>query len=477
MKPLIRIKTKEERLKKKISKLEEKEKKKRYKKLEVRKDQEVYLEKRPDGFNKGFVIGTSRIRDPKVEKKIINATAVLVPKIDPYWVVANILKKKVSIKNQMSFKSEVSEKKIEKLRESALKTPGATRMEVKKLLEYNPKNRDLYMLSAICTNKMLKNTTGNKQDVVDGLKLGVIDAATAVVSDGLSLYNLQHFFDIYFRFLEQLKIHQIRVYATLNAQGPYASLRENLSDAMQITDLLFEKKEGCLNMLSFINKNFNKSSQMHTRFDLLSIRRGVEYINAGLPTKKMELGTAEEVVNNVLGILQTLVKVPVLEPFIESATKYLGGSNSTMKIKIVGIHSSRLLFEFRIAVILRDVDTMKKLATRIFNLNLSLIKTVKKRSIRHQSEFEPYQNLAYAIEFSASAMGKSKLIEMIKVAIPWLSNVGGLDTSKDHKFGQIADETVMRLDTLLYANMETTPFVEAEEEPDPNKDLPVQLRS
>ncbi|MDX2471790.1 MAG: hypothetical protein QNL04_14565, partial [SAR324 cluster bacterium] len=456
--PLLKAKTKEEKLKKKIAKLEQKEKEKRYKKLAIRKDQEVFLEKKPDGFNKGFVFGQSRIRDQRVEKEIVGATLVLIPNVDPYWKVDNIFKKKKSIKSQLIFKSEISEKKLEKLRESAPKTPGATRMEVKKFLEVNHRNRDLYMLSAICTNKMLKNTKGEKKDIVDGLKLAVIDAATAVVSDGLSLYNLQHFFEIYFRFLEQLKVYQTRVYASVNSEGPYAELRVNLSNAMQINDLLYEKKEGCFNMLSFVSKNFNKSSQMHTRFDLLSIRRGVEYINAGLATKKMELGTAEEVINTVMGILTTLVKVPILEPFIEQATKYLGGSNSTMKLKVVGIHSSRLLFEFRVAVILREMDTMKKLARRVFQLNLALIKTVKKRSIRHQSEYDPYQNLAHAIEFSANVMDKSTQETMIKTAVKWLGNVSALDSSKDIKFARNADETILRLDALLYAKMQDVPF-------------------
>ena len=218
---------------------------------------------------------------------------------------------------------------------------------------------------------------------------------------------------------------------------------------------------------------------MHTRFDLLSIRRAVEYIKAGLPTKKMDHGTADEVVNMIMGILQTLVKVPMLEPFIEEAVKYLGATSPAMKLKIVGIHSARLLFEFRVAVILRDTDTMKKLAHRVFKLNLGMIKTVKKRSIRHQSEFAPYQNLIYAIEFSSTVLNKSDLISMSEIAMKWLSNVGALDTSKEMKYVKIAEEAILNLDAIMHSNIAATKTLNTEpvEEASGEPDMPVQLRS
>ena len=476
MKSLLKRKTKEERLKHKLAKAEAKAKKKRYKKMNVRKDQEAFLEKKPEGFNKDFVFGQSKLRDVATEKALVEATIVLIPKIDSYWKVSNLFAKKKKMK--VNLKGDISDKKLDQLRLTAFKTPGSTKMDIQKMLTIHPRSRDLYMLSAICTNKMLQNTRGDNKDIVDGLKLGVIDAATAVVSDGLSLYNLQHFFEIYFRYLEKLKRLQVSVYSTVNSDGPYAALRMNLSYAMQINDLLFEKKEGCANMLAFISKNFNKSSQMHTRFDLLSIKRAVEYIKAGLPTKNMEHGTADEMVNMTMGILQTLVKVPILEPFVDQAIKYLGSTTPAMRLKIVGVHSSRLLFEFRLAVILREVDTMKKLGYRVFKLNLAMIKSVKKRSIRHQSEFAPYQNLINAIEFSANVLEKNTLIEMCETAIKWLSNVGALDTSKEYKYVKIAEEAILRFDAMMHSDVGAggSSSLDDEEE-DEGEDLPVQLKS
>ncbi|MDX2470882.1 MAG: hypothetical protein QNL04_09950 [SAR324 cluster bacterium] len=480
MKPLIKRKTKEEKLKHKLAKAEAKAKKKRYKKMNVRKDQEAFLEKKSEGFNKDFVFGQSKLRDVGTEHSLVDATIVLIPKIDSYWKVASLFAKKKKMK--MNLKGDLSDKKLDQLKDTAQKTPGSTKMEIQRLLNLHPRSRDLYMLSAICTNKMLQNTRGENKDIVDGLKLGVIDAATAVVSDGLSLYNLQHFFEIYFRYLEKLKRHQQSVYEMVNNDGPYANLRMNLSYAMQINDLLFEKKEGCANMLAFISKSFNKSSQMHTRFDLLSIKRAVEYIKAGLPTKKMEHGTADEMVNMTMGILQTLVKVPILEPFVDQAIKYLGSTTPAMRLKIVGVHSSRLLFEFRLAVILREVETMKKLGYRVFKLNLAMIKSVKKRSIRHQSEFAPYQNLINAIEFSAAVMNKSTLIEMCEIAIKWLSNVGGLDTSKEYKYVKIAEEAILRIDALIHSDIgagagSASSGGYEEEEEEAVDDMPIQLKS
>ena len=443
------------RVKKIEEKRAEKEKKSRFKKFQIRKDQEEILESKPQGFNKNYVIGQSRLRDPELEMKLLAATIVPVPKLDPFWKVTSVFldKRKRNARKSM-FGNEFNQTRVDKLKDLAKKTPGSVRLEVQKMLKSHPRERDLYMLSAVCTNRMLKNTRADIKDVVDGMVLGVIDGAIGVVSDGLSINNLQNFFEVYFAFLEKLKRYQERTYDLVRNDTGYGPLRMNLAYALQITDLLYEKQEACLGMLAVMAKNFNKSSLAHVRFDFLSLNKAVNYINAGMPTKKLgDLGTAEEFVNNVLGMLQTLVKVPLLDPLVDQISKHLSTSKPGMRIKIVGIHSARLFFEFKLAIILRDMENMKILARRLFKLNLAMIRAVKNRTIAAKSEFEPYLNLGTVVEFSINLFPKQEQEIMVKTAIKILERTPLLDTTDDRRFAKQCDQMAIQLDAMAHGDL------------------------
>ncbi len=445
-------------------KLTVKEPKKKH--LKLRGDQQSLLAANPQGLNKNYQIGQHRFRDQETERKLLDAANVPVPKLDVMWQVKDLLKDKSRKKKGLIGRSELTEKKLVQLKEQAEKTPGSTRMEVQNLIKSFPKKRDLYMLSALCTHRMLRHTKGELSNIVSGLRMAVLDASTALLSDGLTLNNLRHFFEIYFAYLEKLQRLQQRAYDLVRNDQAYGALRLNLIYAMQITDLLKEKQKGCNAMLGYLTEKFNKSSMANTHFDFLTIKKAVDYINGGMPMKKLAQGQADKIVEYVAGITNTLAKIPVLDPLVNELMKALASTKINMRMQQVAIFSSRLFFEFKIAVTMHDIDTMKKLAKRIYSVNLKMLKTVRNRSIRHASEFDPYLNLALITEFSLNLYKPTERNKMVSAAMKVLERVALLDGSDDRRFMQMSDELMSRLDGLLDAD----PNLKLDMESDPLAD-------
>ncbi len=429
-----------------IQRFQEKQKNKH---MKLRDDQEALSQQKGrTGINKNYIVGQSPLRSIEVEQKLIEVSIIPIPRLDTFWKVTSIFMDK-SKKKRMGVRGEISENKLATLRDEASKTPGSVRMEVQKLLKSYPRKRELYMLSGVCTNKMLQHTKGNLGQVVEGLKLAVHDAATALVSDGITLYNLRNFFDIYFTFLEKLQRVQKRAYDDVKNDMSYGNLRMNLIYAMAITDLLLEKKKSSNDLLAYLGDKFKKSSMAGTHFDFISIKKAMDYINGGMPNKKIGELQADTLIDYVTGILNNLTKIPILEPLVINLLGQIGGSKLTIRLKKSAIVSSKLFFDFKIAMAMREIEPMKKLGKRIYSINLNTIKLVKRRTIKHYSEFDPFMNLGLITEFSVNLYPKKDQAKMLSSTMKVLERVALLDTTEDRKYSNLAGELMDRLDGFI----------------------------
>ncbi len=424
-----------------------KAKKSNFKAIKIRRDQIEAMGDRRWGINGSYVIGRTHLRNPEAERRLLRATIIPLPELDPFWKVLSL--RKISMKTNAKSNAELSEKKVEKLKIQATLTPGSVRLELLKLMRKYPKSEELFLINGVATFYMLKNTLGHLQEVVEGLRLATRDAAAALVTDNISLANMKAFFEIYFGFLEKLVLLQKRTLIPFKGDMQYGNLVKNLDYGVQINELLLDKRKEANNMISFLATNFNRSSIANPTFGLLTIKKAVDYVNAGMGQKKMDHGTADEMVEFAYGIMKVLVKIPALESIVQDMLKFMASTRTDFRLQHVSILSNKLFFEFKILMILRELDRMRTLARRLFRINLNMIKVVKNRSIQKPVEFEPFLNLALITEFSLNLFPKEEQEEMLSTSFKLLERVTLLDQTDKRTYMTEAAKLMGRLDHLL----------------------------
>ncbi len=432
------------------------------------KDQEAFLAKNRYGINQGYILGRTPLRSIEVERKFLRVTVIPVPSLDPTWKINNLHKSGNRSRGRKN-NADLSQKKIAHFRDMAFKTPGTIRLEVNKLIRKYPKNENLYMVSGISTYLMLKNSVGEGQDIIDGMQLALRDATAAILTNGITLFNLKAFFEVYFGFLEKLVVIQKRAWQPHKNELHYGTLLKNIDYAVQIVELLAEKNKEAFNLIGNLTKNFNKTSIANPSFEFLVIKRAMDYLNAGMGAKKMDQGTADQVVEWSFAIVKVLSKIPILEPIVQELIRYLSSSKTEFRLQYVSILSNRFFFEFKLNMILRELDKMRAIGRKIFTLNRSLLANFPNRSIQKNFEFEPYLNIALITEFALNLFKKSEQELMLSVSYKLLERVTLLDHTEKRIYMKEASDLMRRLDHLLDADNDLTvdhsidPFKPAEE--------------
>ena len=425
-------------------------KKAKFRNVKLRKDQEDALKVNRYGINKGYVVGRTPLRDVGLERTILKISIIPVPSLDPFWKIKNL--HRTTNRASLNRSNEVPEKKLARFRDMATKTPGHTRMEVLKLIRKHPKNEHLYMICGVSTFHMLQNSVGNLEEIVLAMEMAMRDTAMSIITDGVSLFNLKSFFEVYFGFLEKLGTLQKRIFKKVQNQTHYGSLLKNLDYSVQITDLLLEKRKEAMGLVTLLSNNFNKTSIANPVFDFLTIKRAMDYTNAGVPQKKMDQGTAEQIIEYTFGIIKVLTKIPILEPIVSQLIKYLSSDKTDFRLQYVSILSNKFFFEFKLNMILRDLDHMRLVGRKIFMMNLNLLKGIPNRSVQKNYEFEPYLNIALITEFALNLYTKSEQEYMLSVSFKLLEKVTMLDQTEKRSFMTEAASLMRRLDHLMDAD-------------------------
>lgn len=166
--------------------------------------------------------------NPELLKKIKESLTIPIPDRDESWQIEGLTNPLKSEKKILGIfkKKSLSPEELKDLRKSALQSPGNTRTKIHKLKKQYPDNSVLFMLSAVCTHGMLMNSS-NQREVLRGLKIATKEAATALLSNGISVYNCDNFFKIYFSYIDRHKRFQIKPSIPLKSIPGWTTTRAN----------------------------------------------------------------------------------------------------------------------------------------------------------------------------------------------------------------------------------------------------------
>ncbi|MBU2512562.1 hypothetical protein KJ966_14595 [bacterium] len=389
----------------------------------------------------GFVI------DPELLKRINESLALPIPGREEFWKIDKVITNTNDKKFLGLFKRKsLSQDEVNDLRKSAIQSPGNTRTRINKLKKQYPNSPVLYMLSAICTNGMLLNSS-NQKEVFRGLKTSTKEAAMALVSNGVNIYNCENFFRIYFTMVDRFKRYQVRVYESVASDPRLDKYKQKLIVAMRVIDQMSSDKSRVFNVLNHMKKKL-KSSLYAATFSFNMIRDAAKYMELGKPKEKMGLGTASEVIAYVYALGVAFARIPSLSILVDEILELLPDSQKPLLIRKISIRSVRNFAKFKIATLEGERDTMAALGKQIFKDNLTGVQKLEGQSLYQSYETDPFFNLAFIAELSVGLYKPDDFSKIVDTAITAVESVIKRDMSKNHIFTEAANNHTHKLNLL-----------------------------
>jgi hypothetical protein len=386
--------------------------------------------------------------DPELIKRIKETLEIPLPEKSPFWRIEGLPDTKKGDRKILGIfkKKTLGIDEINDLRKSALQSPGNTRTKIAKLKKQYPDNPMLYMLSAICTHGMLLNSA-NHREVLKGLKIATKEGAIALTSNGISVYNCENFFRIYFTYLDRLKRALVRNYEEVVQDPRLDSYRQQLMNAMQIADQLTGEKSKVFNILNFLKKKL-KSSQYTINISFHSLREAIRKIELGNPKEKLTMGTAGEMIAYIYALCVGFARIPILWLLVDEVTRIFPDSNKALLVRKISIHSVRNFTRFKLAVIESDREKMAKIGKTIMKDNILGIQKLDGQSLYQSYETDPFFNLAFVAEMTAGLYRDDDHKKIVETALQAVETVIKRDMSKDHIFTESANNHSHKLVAL-----------------------------
>lgn len=374
--------------------------------------------------------------------------AIPIPGRSDYWYIEDLsmASKNEGMLSKLLKRKELTAEEITLLKKEAVQSPGNTRAKIQKLKKQYPNHSELYMLSAICTNGMLLNSS-NRDEVLRGLKFAVKEAATSLLSNGVSLYNCESFFKIYFFMLDRLKREQAKVLGMLSEDPRMSKARSELISTIKQTDFLYGEKSKVNNVINHLKKKL-KSSHYIALFNPMDIKEAAHYLENGNGKETCKVGTAAEMISYVYALSLNFAHTPLLSRLVSKIMSLLPDKDLSLMVRKISINSVRRFTSFKLALAEQDRDEMMKISHAIFKENLLGLSKWGSAPVYHSYEADLFFNLAYVAELTPGLFPAREYLEFADKAIKAMETLAEKDMSKGHAYTENANAHLRRLSQL-----------------------------
>ena len=344
-------------------------------------------------------------------------------------------------------KKEFSEEEMSKLRQESESAPGQARVKIQMLGNKFATNTSLMMLSAYCTYRMVLNSA-NRKEALGGLKTATKEAALALMSDGISLYNVEAFFTIYFEYLSRLKRFQVATYKPLREGTSHKGHLKNLANAIKLVDSLFEEKSRATKVLHQVRGKFKSSSYtLPWEFaDIQTAGKMVEQSDYKVPCGPAE---ARELLFYSLALTEIFARIPILFPLVESILKLAPESTPSLFLRKNSIQITHIFTQLNAAIQEDDSDRQVTLARQIIKTSSDNIHKMANQPIKQSFEADPFFHLSRATLLTSANFGIDERKMMLQKSIVAMKHVAKLDLTKNHVYTDSAQSIERRLNDLL----------------------------
>ncbi|MCP4752705.1 MAG: hypothetical protein GY866_17600 [Proteobacteria bacterium] len=387
--------------------------------------------------------------DAKLLEDVNQALELPLPDKDDFWKIDDPASARKGKKRLLGLfkKKEMTEEELGDLRQEAENAPGRARVKVQMLKKKYATSTSLAMLSAFCTYRMILNSN-NRRGVLDALKAASKEAAFALMNDGLSLFNCETFFTIYFDYLNKFKRFQVGVYKTVQEGIGHKSSTKKLAMAIKICDSLLDDKDRAFKVLNQIKGKF-KSSSYTLPWEFSHIQM------AGKKVEQSEYKTicgpaeAREMLVYTMALADIFARIPILSPLIDTLLGLIPESTNSLFLRKSSIQGTRNFTALNAAIREGDMDKMRTMGRQIFKTSHENMQRVQDQPIKQSFEADPYFHLSRIGVLTFGIYSAKEQKQMLMVGLKSMQKVAKLDMTKNHVYTDSAITMVKKLSNLL----------------------------
>jgi len=392
---------------------------------------------------------SSSAADAKLLEDLRQSYELPIPSKDDYWQLGVNDDSGKFKKSLLSIfkKKEMTDEELNILRKEAESAPGRARVKIQMLSKKYETSSSLKMLSAICSYHMIKSSS-NRRGVVEGLKNATREAAIGLLDDGISLYNCENFFNIYFDYLTKFKRFQLTTYQSLREKGGYQSSKKMIATAIKMCDSLLEEKTRAFKVLSHIKGKF-KSSSFTIPWTFNDIQKAGQKVELNEFRTVCGPAEAREVMVYTLGLADIFARIPIIFPLIDSVLKLIPETTTSFCLRKSSIQTTRAFTLLTIAVRESDFERMKTLGKQIFKTANDDLGKIRDQAIKQGFEADPYFNMSRVAVLTFGVFEPKEQKVILLTAMKAMNRVVKLDMTKNHVYTDSALAMVKKLDGFL----------------------------
>lgn len=383
------------------------------------------------------------------------ALSVPIPSKDHFWETNG---KSLNDKNHNRLlggifkKKDICIEKIDELRKAVIQTPGCTRSTIDRLKKRHPNNPALFMLSAMCSYGMLKNSLHHKE-VLSSLRIATKEAAISL-NHRLSVYNAEYFFKIYFAFLEKLKRQQIQLVGSTSHQSRDRLPINDLVLSAQLVDQLLSERPKIIQIMERLKKTM-LSSQYTNPIEQNQIKLAVSLVLKGKSAEKNPAGTAGKTVFHAYILALMFARVPILSNLVSDILSLFPDDKIMFRLRRISVRSVRNISRFKLAAIEGKRTQMISLGKALVEENLKGAASLGGKPLQQTYEMDPFFNLAISAHLTQGLFGKEIDGRITDVALEAMGTVLKRDISRNSTFTKLASEYTHKLSALRDSLYET----------------------
>ena len=386
--------------------------------------------------------------DPVLKNNVQKAIAIPAPDKDGFW---KLKQNDPDRKRQKRFlglfgRRSLNDEEYTELKKAVTQSPGNTRVKINKLRKKHPDDGLLVMCSAMSTFGMVLNSS-NKDIAFDGFRMAAKEAATALLWDQISLFNVETFFKIYFAFMERFKRFQIVVYEEMLKEPRLEDSKRDFLNAIQISDQLYSDKESIQKIINNLKQRM-KSSMYTKTIEFNLIKESAHHVVNDNRSEKNRMGTAGETIAYSQAIAAAFARTPILSPVVDRILALLPEMQKAFLLRKISINSTRNFVKFRMAAAEGEKEAMSKIGKTILKENTFGISKQEGHSLNQPYETDSFFNLAYLAELSHGLFNDTDHREIVDTAIDAMNTVIAHDMSKNHVFTEMATRLSHKLGIL-----------------------------
>ncbi|MCG8334145.1 MAG: hypothetical protein MJE63_06485 [Proteobacteria bacterium] len=388
-----------------------------------------------------------------LEEKLVEDTKIAselpIPDKNEYWVITVAGKSQKKKRKLLPFLKgkELTEEDISQLRDSVDKAPGRAKAQLQEVIKDNPENADLMILFALCSYRNVLNSS-NRKGALEGLKKACKDAAIALQKDGISLYNCEKFFDIYFEYLGRLKRFQVATYNKLGETVRQQELKKQLEASIKMCDKLIDEKTRISKVFNQIKGRF-KSSSYNLPWEFADIKLAGAKVEQGEYRHQCGPAESRQLVVYILAILDVFARIPILTSLVDTILQQIPEGSPDLYLRKASVQATRAFTNFELMVREGDTDKVRAYGRQIYKTSSENLQQLANQHVKQSFEADPYFNLSRVTIMTFGLYNAEEQNDMLRTALKAIKRLLKLDMSKTRVFTQTALKMEFKLTSLM----------------------------